>query len=88
MFFFFFFCFFYSVGLQCQISIVGILRLFSSMVTSNNLDVFTYQTIFICVGLFGFIRYCEKKVDAELSKIKTASKKTKILLCISQRVSS
>ena len=32
-------------------------------ITCKNLDVVTYQTIY--VGLFGFIRYCEQKVDEE-----------------------
>ena len=41
------------------------------------------------VGLFGFTSYCRQKVAAEeRRKIETASKKSKILLCTSKRVSS
>ena len=33
------------------------------LVASNNLDIFTYQTIY--VGLFGFLSYCEQRERAE-----------------------
>ena len=56
-----FFCYTFSIyhAYLVMLECLGSFRI----LTSNNVDFFTYQTIY--VDLFGFISFCEHKVGAE-----------------------